>query len=147
MNKNIEAIEKLTENLTRIESNLTAEKENLEMILENTTDGYWDWNVQTNYEYMSPKFKKQLGYDVHEMEHKPESWQSICNKEDLDACTIEVQKHLKGETPEFKHLLRFTHKKGHQVTILCRGKVVERSNDGTPIRMIGTHTIIDTKGK
>ena len=57
----IKKIKHLTESLTRVENNLKEEKEILEFILEHTTDGYWDWDLTTNYQYLSPKLKSQLG--------------------------------------------------------------------------------------
>lgn len=143
MNNNLSKIKELTNILEKVENNLTEEKSILEFMLEHTTDGYWDWDIVTGYEYLSPKFKNQLGYEVDEMDNKPESWQKLCNQEDLGRAFQVVESHLKGETEEFKEILRFTHKQGHEVTILCRGKVVKRGENGEPLRMIGTHTIIN----
>ncbi|MEJ2741932.1 MAG: ATP-binding protein, partial [Gammaproteobacteria bacterium] len=35
---------------------------------------------------------------------------------------------------------RYHHKDGSTITVFCKGEVVEWAEDGTPIRMIGTHT-------
>ena len=139
---NLKKLSELTHTLQRVESNLHEEKTVLEFILEQTTDGYFDWNIVTGYEYLSPKFKFQLGYLPEEMDNTPEAWQAICNKEDLDKAFITITSHLQGETESFTETLRFTHKQGHEITILCKGKVVSRDENGTPLRMIGTHTII-----
>jgi PAS domain-containing protein len=138
--KNLAKIKELTDTLTRVEENLSKEKIILEFILENTTDGYWDWNMVTNYEYLSPKLKAQLGYEDHEMENKPEAWMEMCL--DLEKANVAIQAHIKGDTPDFRSVVRYTHKKGHVVSILCRGKIVEFDEDGKPTRMIGTHVII-----
>lgn len=139
---NLDEIRKLTDTLSNVEQNLKKEKSILEFVLEHSTDGYWDWNMETNYEYLSPKFKKQLGYEVDEMEHTPEAWMSICNTIDVERAIEQVEKHIKGESDEFSKVLRFTHKQGHEVKILCRGKIIERKDDGSPLRMIGTHAIL-----
>jgi len=142
-NSNLEKISDLISSLETVEENLLEKNSILEFMLEHTTDGYWDWDVVTGEEYLSPKFKKQLGYEPDEMENKPEAWQVICNKDDLDRTFATVEDHFKGNSEEFKEVLRFTHKKGHEVKILCRGKVVKRDESGAPLRMIGTHTIIE----
>ena len=138
----IDKIKLLTDSLTRVEENLMEEMAILEFILEKSTDGYWDWNIVTNYEYLSPKFKAQLGYAPDEMENSPRSWQSICNPDDLEKASENINLHLKGETRDFSETLRFTHKDGHIVNILCSGVVVSRDKDGNPLRMVGTHRLI-----
>jgi PAS domain S-box-containing protein len=140
---NLGRLQELTSTLERVESNLVEEKSILEFILESTTDGYWDWDIPKGYEYLSPKFKKQLGYEPDEMEDKPEAWQSICNTEDLTRSYEVMQSHFNGDTEEFREMLRFTHKEGYEIKILCRGKVIKRGVNGEPLRMIGTHTIIE----
>ena len=54
-----------------------------ESALESSLAGFWDWDMVSNEEYLSPRFKQMLGYAVHEMENKPESWQKIAFQEDL----------------------------------------------------------------
>ena len=118
------------------------DKSILGFVLENTTDGYWDWNLLTNEEYLSPRFKQQLGYKDHEMENKPEAWQAICNVEDVQRAYVSVTKYISGELEELSEILRFEHKGGYEISILCKGKIVEWIEDGKPSRIIGTHTII-----
>jgi len=142
MSENLKKLSELTQTLERVEENLQEENTILNFLLEHFTDGYWDWNVTTNYEYLSPKFKQQLGYGVNEMENSPNSWMKICNDEDLERASAKITSLIKGETEEFEETLRFTHKEGNEVKILCRGKVVKRHENGTALRVVGTHTII-----
>ena len=139
MGENLKKLYELTETLARVEENLQEENTILGFLLEHFTDGYWDWNVITNYEYLSPKFKQQLGYGVKEMENSPDSWMKICNSEDLERASTKITSLIKGESEEFKEELRFTHKEGQEVKILCRGKVVKRDEDGKALRVVGTH--------
>ena len=69
---NLDRIIALTDTLIKVEENAQKERKILEFIIEHTTDGYWDWNIMTGYEYMSPKFKAQLGYKPNEMKNSPE---------------------------------------------------------------------------
>jgi len=52
---NLKKIQELTKTLERVEGNLKEEIDILDFLLEHFTDGYWDWNVITNVEYLSPK--------------------------------------------------------------------------------------------
>lgn len=139
---NLKKIQDLTNTLNQVESNLQEENKLLNFILENITDGYWDWNIESGYEYLSPKFKQQLGYKDNEMENKPESWMSICNPKDLDEAKTVIGGVLGGISDEFEKELRFTHKEGYEVKVHCRGKLIKKSEEGVPLRMVGTHRII-----
>lgn len=111
-----------------------------EQVLEGTMAGYWDWNVQEGTEYLSPSFKQMFGYEDHEMENSPESWQKIIHPDDLDLLYQEIGKHFetRGEYP-FRLEARYFHREGHIVWVLCRGKVIEWDDDGKPLRMVGSH--------
>jgi PAS domain S-box-containing protein len=139
---NIHEIRKLTQTLEFVENNLKEENKILEFLLEHSMDGYWDWNISTNYEYLSPKFKNQLGYEDDEMENSPESWMTLCNVDDLEEAKKDIGLVLGGEKEEFEKELRFTHKNGDEVKILCRGILIKRDEEGNPLRMVGTHRII-----
>jgi len=111
------------------------------MFIESSYDGYWDYFINANYEYMSPRFWEMLGYHPREKTHTPQEWQDIINKEDLKLIREDFDKHVKsrGQYPCSREV-RYKHKDGSTVYILRKGKVVEWDNDGKPIRMIGTHT-------
>jgi len=106
------------------------------------SDGYFDWKIQQDYEYMSPRFWEIFGYKPEEKEHKPSAWMEMIDKDDLKKAGELLNKHFEshGEIPYIIEV-RYTHKKGHIVTVLCRGKVIEWKGE-EPLRMIGTHTDI-----
>ena len=72
-----------------------------ESALESSLAGFWDWDMVSNEEYLSPRFKQMLGYAVHEMENKPESWQKIAFQEDLPGMFASFDEHVKsrGKVP------------------------------------------------
>lgn len=121
-----------------------SELKDLELIseaaLESSLAGFWDWNMATNEEYLSPRFKEMFGYLDHEMENSPEAWQKIAFQEDLPKMFEAFQKHIdsKGEIP-FHTVIRYHHKKGHTVWIRCNGKIVNWSEEGIPLRAVGCH--------
>jgi PAS domain S-box-containing protein len=124
---------------------LQAKKLRLELtLLENILDiilaGYWDWDLQHNQEYLSPGLKRMFGYEDHELPNSPESWQRLIFAEDLpgvfDCFDRHVQSH--GEIP-FYNEVRYRHKDGSTIWVICSGKVIEWDAENQPLRMIGCH--------
>ena len=111
--------------------------------IESSYDGYWDWHIQDGYEYMSPRFWEMFGIDPKTKKHDPGEWQDIINQDDLKLALANFQKHVdtRGAHP-YNQEVRYRHVDGHDVTVYCRGQVIEWSDDGQPLRMIGTHTDI-----
>lgn len=118
-----------------------------ESIFEETLEGWWDWSIQDGTEYLSPKFKRNFGYKVHEMQNTPEAWQNIIHADDLPSVFEKYDAHIrsKGRRP-YDNEVRFYHKDGSIQWVLCRGKVIEYDSDNKPKRMIGCHIDI-TKQK
>ena len=107
--------------------------EDLELLSESALDsalaGFWDWNMVTNEEYLSPRFKEMFGYEDHEMENSPEAWQKIAFQEDLPGMFESVTAHIKsGGSVPFRSVVRYYHKNGSIVWVRCTGKVVEWSD-------------------
>lgn len=122
------------------EQKLEENEEIFRSIIESTLSGYWDWNLVDNTEYLSPAFKKMFGYKDHEMESSPESWQKIIFPEDLPGVLEVFNRHIKSHGREpFYNEIRYRHKNGSTIWVICTGLVIEWAKDGSPIRMAGCH--------
>jgi two-component system, cell cycle sensor histidine kinase and response regulator CckA len=116
-------------------------------ILENSLAGYWDWNIVSGDEYMSPAFKKMFGYEDHELPNRVEAWQKLIFEEDLPSILEKFNAHVKshGEVP-FHNEVRYRHKDGSAIWVICSGTVIEWDDIGNPLRMAGCHiNITDRK--
>ena len=111
--------------------------------IESSYDGYWNWYIQDDYEYMSPRFWEIFGIDYKTKKHKPGEWQDLIHPDDLKEALKNFDLHCKskGKHP-YNQEVRYKHAKGHWCTVFCRGQVVEWDDKGQAIRMVGTHTDI-----
>lgn len=118
----------------------------LDNILDIILAGYWDWDIPGNKEYMSPGFKRMFGYEDHELPNVPESWQKLIFPEDLPGVFDMFEKHIKsrGKIPYYNEV-RYRHKNGSTVWVVCSGKVIEWDDDGNPKRMVGCHIDISDR--
>jgi PAS domain S-box-containing protein len=112
----------------------------LNTIVQSAHMGYWDWHIQTNYEYMSPGFKSMLGYSDNEIPNTPEWWQENIHPDDLPGVMTAFEAHVKskGAVP-YDNEVRYFHKDGSIVWVYCRGEVIEWDETGKPLRMVGSH--------
>lgn len=112
----------------------------LMLALEACEDGLWDWNVTTGHVYFSPRWEIMLGYAPGELPQDLSTWKDRVHPEDLAPAMAAVQAHFEGRTQSYVSEHRVRAKDGTWLWILDRGRVVSRSGDGRPLRMIGTHT-------
>lgn len=124
----------------RVEKALHEKEMILEDILESTLSGYWDWNIIDNTEFLSPTFKMMFGYEDHELPNSPETWQKLIFPEDLPVVLDVYDRHIRSRGCEpYSNEVRYRHKDGSTVWVLCAGRVIEWAEDGSPIRMVGCH--------
>ncbi|MBN1414873.1 MAG: PAS domain S-box protein [Bacteroidales bacterium] len=107
--------------------------------------GLWDWNTATNKVFFSKQWKNMLGYEEHEIMNTLEEWDKRVHPDDKERVYADINKHIEGITPIYQNEHRVLCKNGQYKWILDRGKVVTWSEDGKPLRIIGTHTDIDVQ--
>jgi PAS domain S-box-containing protein len=110
-------------------------------------DGVWDWNIRTNEAMYSSRWKEMLGYDENDILPNFQEWINRLHPDDKSFVTEVAQAHLKGKTDIYIAEYRLRCKDGSYKWILGRGMVVNRSEDGKPLRMIGTHKDISVRKK
>lgn len=111
-------------------------------VLEGTGQGVWDWNVLTNKVYYSPLWKSMLGFEEHEIGDSLDEWKLRVHPEDVDAVYRDLKRHFRGETPVYNNIHRVKVKDGYYKWIRDTGKVFSTDLEGSPIRVIGSHTDI-----
>lgn len=118
-----------------------AEQESLfNSITENTLAGYWIWDIALNTMFISPRLKSMLGYEDHELENSPATINMLMHPSDLPATYALLSKHVEsdGKIP-FEIEVRYKHKNGSIVWVICSGNIVARDTNGKPSKMIGCH--------
>lgn len=117
-------------------------EERWKFAIEGSAAGVWDWNVQTNETYYSELWKNILGYQGDEIGTSGEEWVKRVHPEDMDVANKEIERHFQGEIPYYSFEHRMRCKDGSYKWFQGRGKVISRTADGQPSRMVGTNTDI-----
>jgi PAS domain S-box-containing protein len=115
-------------------------KERLQLAIEGSGIGLWDWSVQTGALTLNERWAEIIGYRLQELEPiSVETWRHYTHPEDLAKATVALEQHFCKETPVYECELRMHHKSGRWIWVLARGKVVDWDSEGSPIRLLGTH--------
>jgi two-component system cell cycle sensor histidine kinase/response regulator CckA len=119
---------------------LRESEKRLRLALEGASEGLWDWHIDTGDVYFSAAAERMLGYEPGEMEARAGgTWDRGVHPDDMPGVQRAIDAHVAGRTPAYEAEYRFRTKQGGWLWILGRGKVVERTADGTPRRMTGIH--------
>lgn len=107
--------------------------------------GVWDWDAAANKVYFSPRWKAMLGYAEDEIADDFTEWDRRVHPDDKERAYEILNAHLRGESDAYRNEIRMRCRDGRYKWILTRGQVVERAADGTPLRVVGTHSDIDRR--
>lgn len=110
----------------------------VQLIVEASGIGLWDWDLRTHQMYYSPQWKKQLGYDDQEIKNQFEEWETRVHPDDLDRQLAMIKSYLDHPWPDYETEVRMRHKDGTYRWILVRADVLKDAS-GNPYRMVGAH--------
>jgi diguanylate cyclase (GGDEF)-like protein/PAS domain S-box-containing protein len=134
----IEAFEVMQSSIHHYIHKIDANQKRLNLALEGSSDGLWDWNIITNEVYYSPRWKEMIGYSDSELKNCFETWQDNIHPDDIDRVMNFIESFLASTTTNYEQKFRMRTKEGQYIPILARAKKVF-DNDGKAIRLIGTH--------
>ncbi len=127
----------------RMEEKLRESEKRLNLVIQGTGIGLWDWNVQTGETVFNDRWAGIVGYTLDELAPTSiKTWIALCHPDDLRLSDELLQRHFRGETGLYDFECRMKHKNGSWVWVHDRGRVAEWTADGKPLRMAGTHADI-----
>jgi PAS domain S-box-containing protein len=111
--------------------------------LEGAGDGVWEYNFQTGESFFSIQYRKMLGYGPEdEFPSSIESFISRVHPEDRIILKETNRDYYSGFIQSHQQEFRMLTREGTYIWILDRGMLLNRTSDGAPLRIIGTHTDI-----
>jgi PAS domain S-box-containing protein len=125
----------------RMEKKLKDSEERYVLATMGANDGLWDWDLDTQTIYFSPRWKAMLGYSDDELSQDPSEWFSRLHPEDRQRVEHQIKAHINGEAPHFEAEYRILCKDGTYRWALTRGLALLDS-EGKAHRMAGSQTDI-----
>jgi PAS domain S-box-containing protein len=119
---------------------LRASEERLNLAIEGTKAGLWDWYIKTGKLICNEQWANMIGYELSELEPISfKTWERLMHPEDYIKADEILLQYFQGKIDSYECETRMKHKQGHWVWVLDRGMLVEKDANGNPIRMIGAH--------
>ncbi|WP_417448586.1 PAS domain-containing protein [Halorubrum ejinorense] len=132
----------ITEQKTR-ERTLQQIKDRLELAVEGAQLGVWDWDMTTDEVEFNDQWAAMLGHSLDDIEAHLDAWERRVHPDDLAAVEDALSAHMDGVTEYYDADHRMRTASGEWKWIRDIGKVVERNEDGEPLRAVGIHLDID----
>ena len=126
------------------ESEVEQQKVRLQLVLESSGMGMWDWNPETDAVVFDENWTTMLGYSLAEIEPSMAALEARMHPDDIKQFFKSIRSHVYGAVPRFEHVYRMQSKQGDWLWLLGRGRVVEWDSRGNPVRFTGTQTDITT---
>jgi PAS domain S-box-containing protein len=118
----------------------------IEMALQGSGVGIWDWDIASGRSTYTPINKWILGYeDSDELGNSFAELIAKIHPEDALEMRSRVDRYLRGETPTYSAEFRVLRKDGAFAWFESRGTVVEHGPQGEPLRMMGIHLDISDR--
>jgi len=111
-----------------------------------TQIGHWDWDLRTNEIYFSPEWKRQIGYEDHEIPNRFETWESRLHPDDQQSTVKAVEDYIAGRQAEYEIEFRLRHKDGSYRWIYTRAEK-QLDDTGKTCRLFGCHLDITERKK
>ena len=126
----------------KTQQDLEKSRERLELAMDAGEHGFWDWNLDTNEIYFSPRMYTMLGYEVDKMPLDRAFWNELVHPEDQKHVLPRIEKYVRRGEP-YAVEIRMKCRNGTWKWISSRGKGFDLDNRGRSHRAAGIHVDID----
>lgn len=126
------------------ERKLRESEERLALAFKGANDGWWDWDMENEIHYFSPRWYEIVGYKFEELPPIGETWNRLMHPDDKPAALQVYRDAVASNLDKFQFESRRLHKNGYWIPVWTRGHIT-RNSDGKPVRLTGTDTDISER--
>ncbi|HVI86948.1 MAG TPA: PAS domain S-box protein, partial [Dongiaceae bacterium] len=130
--------------LKRLESELEDGREMLSLAVASSGDGIFEWHVEGNYVWFSPRWKEIFGYADDELPNSLATWERLVDPVDRLRILNEIDRYLHRPEGVLRTTGRYRHRNGS--TVYVESRVIRRQGKpGAKTRLVGAMTDITAK--
>ncbi|MBX9606288.1 MAG: PAS domain-containing protein [Gammaproteobacteria bacterium] len=110
----------------------------LELAIDATQLGLWDWDAPSDVITWTPRCAEMLGYAHGELPSTSVEWHRRVHPDDQVMCFTVISEHVRGLRADARFEFRGRRRDGGYSWILNTGRVVSRDASGRALRCVGT---------
>jgi PAS domain S-box-containing protein len=114
----------------------------LELALESSSLGLWEWNIATGEMTLDHTYCKFLGREKNDTKWSIEALAKLVHPDDAARVEAAAVAAIRNQAPIYQVQHRVRHSDGRWVWLETYGMVIERTADGKAVRMAGTNAEI-----
>src|SRR5918999_505145 len=107
-----QALEQEVQERRKAEAALRQSEERYALAAQGANDGLWDWDLEKNELYLSPRWKEMLGYGESELTGSPHEWFERVHRKDLPRLQQALGTHSAASASQFECEHRMRHQDG-----------------------------------
>ncbi len=120
------------------EKSLRESEERFHLALDGADLGMWEWDIPTGRVTRNERWAEMLEYTLDEIDSPEFSFEQLLHPDDKERTLDVFAAHLRGENPFIDVEYRLRTKTGNYKWIMNKGKILDRDQDGRPLRATGT---------
>jgi diguanylate cyclase (GGDEF)-like protein/PAS domain S-box-containing protein len=120
-----------------------AQEARLRLMVDGAALGTWEFELPNGVGRFNDRWMRMLGYEPGQIELGPDTWRKLVHPDDLQAAEDRLQAHLDDPSVAYQAEVRMRHQRGHWAWVFTAGAVIERDDEGRPLRIAGVHLDID----
>lgn len=129
------------EELKKNQTALIISDQRYKLAVEGSSDGIWDYDLQSGTYFFSIKDKEMFGYEKVDLGDTLEALTFLVHPDDCEKAIGELDTYLKTGKGVYESIFRLRCKNGEYRWVLSRGKALCDETE-KPVRMAGSHTDI-----
>lgn len=134
------ALDRMLKEVGRSTEAVRRSEERFNLAVQGSNDAIWDWNVENDRLYLSPRLQEMLGFDERELPYLFTGWLRLIHGADRDRFSAALQAHIEQRRP-FRAEFRVRARDGQWRWLLARGEAV-RNRRGQALRVVGSYSDI-----
>jgi PAS domain S-box-containing protein len=128
----------------RLIDGLRRSEARFELAMDASYDGLWDWDVASDRVYLSPGWRRLVGYEHEGLYTDTEAWRDVIRPADRERVRAELEQLVNRAKDRSELEIQLQHTSGRWLDILSRAQAV-RNEHGETVRVVGTHQDITAR--